>query len=335
MRRRHLRYLFGIGCGMAFWGSLLQDKTTRSPIILGQGDHSFLWVHDWAQLPEGMSFGNTHGCVIVDSRDRVYVNTDTKNAVMVFEADGTYVGSWGEELAGGLHGMSIVREGEEEVLYLTHIGLSQVFKATLEGEILWSLGYPAESKKYASANEYRPTSIAVAGDGGFFVADGYGKSWIHRYDKDRNYLGSFGGRGKEPGQLRTPHGLWLETEVGEPHLVVSDRGNQRLQRFDLEGNLIEVVEGHLRRPCHTHGYRDELVVADLDGRVTLLDRKGRLLTHLGENPDPDLRGRNAVAQGYWRPGEFLAPHCANWDSKGNLYVMDWVSAGRVNKLTRR
>jgi hypothetical protein len=304
-------------------------------VILGAGEHTFAWVHDWAKLPEGLSFGNTHGCVIVDSKDRVYINTDTKNAVMVFEADGTYIGSWGEELAGGLHGMSLVKEGEQEFLYLTHIGLHQVFKATLEGEILWTLGYPEESKHYAGAGEYRPTSVAVAADGRIFVADGYGKSWIHRYDKDRNYLGSFGGRGQEPGQLRTPHGVWLETEVGEPHLLVSDRGNQRLQRFDLEGNLIEVIAGDLRRPCHTHGYRNELVVADLDGRVTLLDRKGKLLTHLGENPDPKLRGRNGIPKTSWRAGEFLAPHCANWDSKGNLYVMDWVSAGRVNKLTRR
>ncbi len=302
---------------------------------LGTGDYTFAWVPGWAKLPESMGFGNTHGCIIVDSQDRIYVNTDTENAVMMFEADGTYLGSWGKELKGGLHGMAIVKEGDTEYLYLTHIGQSKVFKATLEGEILWSMGYPEESKLYEASNQFRPTSIAVGPNGDLYVADGYGRSYVHRYDKDRNYISSFGGGGtKEPGKMRTPHGIWLETTQGEPHLVVSDRGNQRLQRFDLEGKFIEVIEGHLRRPCHTHGYKDALVVADLDGRVTLLDRKGELLAHLGENPDPKLRGRNPVPPSAWRPGEFLAPHCANWDSEGNLYVMDWNATGRVNKLAR-
>lgn len=334
MRRTTPRPLLAILLAGALVAAASQEQSPDR-VVLGEGDHAFAWVHGWAKLPEGMGFGNTHGCVIVDSHDRVYVNTDTENAVMVFEADGTYVSSWGKELAGGLHGMCLVKEGGQEFLYLTHIGQSKVFKATLEGEVLWSMGYPEESGKYDAASQFRPTSIAVGPNGDLYVADGYGKSWVHRYDKDRNYLSSFGGGGtREPGKMRTPHGIWLETTLGEPHLVVSDRGNQRLQRFDLEGNFLEVVEGDLRRPCHTHGFKGELVVADLDGRVTLLDRAGKLLTHLGENPDPELRGRNGIPPAKWRPGEFLAPHCANWDSKGNLYVMDWVSTGRVNKLER-
>jgi hypothetical protein len=36
----------------------------------------------------------------------------------------------------------------------------------------------------------------------------------------------------------------------------------------------------------------------------------------------------------WVDGLFLAPHSAAWDEQGNLYVMDWNAAGRVNKLRR-
>ena len=309
-------------------------EPSQEPPTLGRGDYTFRWVEGWAKLPEGQGFGNTHGCVVVDSKDRIYVNTDTENAVMVFEASGEYLGSWGTELKGGLHGMAIVEEDGEEFLYLTHIGQSKVFKATLDGEILWSMGYPRESGLYDAANQYRPTSIAVAPNGELYVADGYGKSYVHRYDRNREYVGSFGGKGAEPGRMRTPHGIWLEETGGKPHLIVSDRGNQRLQRIDLEGEFMEEIKGDLRRPCHSHGFQDALVIADLDGRVTLLDRKGGLIAHLGENPDPKLRGRNPVPPARWRAGEFLAPHCANWDSKGNLYVMDWNATGRVNKLAR-
>ena len=36
----------------------------------------------------------------------------------------------------------------------------------------------------------------------------------------------------------------------------------------------------------------------------------------------------------WAAGQFIAPHSCAFDAAGNLYVMDWVSAGRVTKLRR-
>jgi len=310
---------------------LAQDE---APVRLGDGEHTYEWVHGWAKLPGGMQLGNTHGCIVVDSEDRIYLNTDTENAVVVFDAEGNFLSAWGKELAGGLHGMAIVEEEGQEFLYLAHIGRHEVLKATLEGEILWSIGYPEESGIYADAGAYRPTSIVVAEDGGFYVADGYGASWIHRYDADGKYLASFGGPGTEKGQLRTPHGLWLDERKDEAVLLVADRENNRLQSFDLEGEALEVFTGMLRRPCHMHPFQENLIVADLAGRVTILDGENELVVHLGDNPDPALRAQNGVPPEKWKDGEFISPHCANWDSQGNLYVTDWVSAGRITKLVR-
>lgn len=306
----------------------------EGPLRLGAGEHTYEWVRGWAKLPDGMSLGNTHGCVIVDSKDRVYVNTDTEHAVVVFDADGHYLSSWGKELAGGLHGMALVEEDGQEFLYLAHIGRHEVYKATLDGEILWTLGYPEESGLYENADGYRPTSIVVTDDGGFYVADGYGTSWIHRYDADGNYLASFGGPGSEQGQLQTPHGLLLDRRGDETLLLVADRENHRLQSFDLEGEARAIVRGMLRRPCHMHRRGEDLIVADLAGRVTILDGKNELVEHLGDQPDESLRAQNGVPPEKWKDGQFISPHCANWDSQGNLYVVDWVSTGRVTKLAR-
>jgi hypothetical protein len=108
--------------------------------------------------------------------------------------------------------------------------------------------------------------------------------------------------------------------------------------FDLEGKALrevkDVERDLLRRPCHVHPSKDLFAVADLAGRVTLLDRSLALVAHLGDNSDPAKRARNDVPPADWRDGEFVSPHCANWDSRGNLYVTDWVSAGRITKLAR-
>jgi len=318
------------------------------PIRFRVGDQTYEWVSGWGRLADGKTLGNTHGCIVVDRQDRVYLNTDTEDAVVVFDADGKVVETWGKDLAGGLHGMALFDEGGEQRLLLTHLGRraaegeeppgGQVLCTTLHGEILWSVGYPAEAGIYKKPGQYRPTSVAPLADGGFLVADGYGASFIHRYDAQHRYVSSFGGPGSELGQLKTPHGIWIETRGETPVLLVADRENNRLQVFDLEGHALrevkDVEHDLLRRPCHMHPFGDTLVVADLAGRITFLDRDLGLIAHAGDNPDPRLRARNDVPPEYWHDGEFLAPHCANWDSAGNVYVTDWVSTGRISKLRR-
>jgi hypothetical protein len=77
-----------------------------------------------------------------------------------------------------------------------------------------------------------------------------------------------------------------------------------------------------------------LVVPDLAGRVTILDRENKLVCHLGDQPDESLRAQNGVPREKWKDGVFISPHSAHWDKQGNLYVMDWNYLGRVNKLQR-
>ncbi|MCP3914341.1 MAG: hypothetical protein GY711_02160 [bacterium] len=308
--------------------------TAREDVVLGEGNARFRWIPDWVQLPDGMKMGNTHGCVAVDSKGRVYFNTDTENAVIVLNPDGSYHGSWGKELRGGLHGMVLVQEGDEEFLYLTHTGQHAFVKSTLAGEEIWRVGHPEASGKYENANQFRPTGIAVAPDGRIYVADGYGLSWIHVYDKNHEYVKSFGGPGTEAGKLRTPHGLLMDTRGEEPVLVVADRENNRLQTFSLDGEHLSIVQEGLRRPCNIAEHDGQLVVPDLAGRITILGKDNKLVAHLGDNPDPKKRAQNKIPLEQWANGEFLSPHGAAWDARGNLIVLDWNFLGRVTKLER-
>jgi glucose/arabinose dehydrogenase len=230
--------------------------------------------------------------------------------------------------------MALAEEAGRQVLYAAHTGRGEVLALTLDGEVLWRVGWPETSGLYAGAGEYRPTSVAVAPDGGFFVADGYGKSWIHRYDAGRSWVRAFGGPGSEPGKLATPHGIWVDTRGERPLLLVADRENRRIQRFDLEGEFVDVLATDLERPCHMHPWGDDLAVPELAGGVAILDAQGSLVTRLGANPDPALRAQNGVGRERWAAGELLSPHCATFDASGNLYVLDWNAHGRVSKLVR-
>jgi hypothetical protein len=329
-------------CGMATIHLLLAlplalclpSRGSDEAPTLEAGPLKFQWVKDHFERPGGTELGNTHGVIVSDSQGHLYVNTDTEKAIMVYDREGRFVRAFGADLAGGVHGMVVNREADGEYLYLVHHALSEWRKLTLDGRTVLKRGAPLESGKYDSAAQFHPTSIAVASDGTIFVADGYGLSWVHRYDAQGNWLSTFGGPGAEKGQLNCPHGLLVDKRRTPETLLVADRGNHRLQVFDLEGRPLSIIEGMFRLPCSMQERDGYLAVPDLAGRVTILDKDNQLVGHLGDNPDESLRAQNGVPRERWRDGVFIAPHSAHFDAEGNLMVMDWNHLGRINKLAR-
>ncbi len=303
-------------------------------VIAGSGAHTYESVPGWCRLPDESPLGNTHGAIVIDRAGLVYFNTDTERAIMVYTPEGRFVRAIAADYP-GIHGMVLRVEDGVEYIYAAHLHGKQVVKLRLDGETVWTLGVPMASGKYDDdPAAYNPTAVAVAPDGDIYVADGYGRNWVHQFTKDRVYVRSFGGPGSEPGQFRTCHGLAIDPRGEKPVLLVCDRENRRLQRFDLDGTFIDVVARGLGRPCGVSFHDGTVAVAELEGRVILLDEAFRLLAHLGDNRDPSQWANNGVPPADWVEGIFTAPHGCCFDAAGNLYVMDWNAAGRVSKLRR-
>jgi hypothetical protein len=117
-------------------------------------------------------------------------------------------------------------------------------------------------------------------------------------------------------------------------LVVADRRNNRLQRFTMNGETIDFVSG-FRLPCHFDEQGGNVVVPDLHGRVTLIDKGNQVIEHLGDsNPTNWLSPlRNGPREGFVA-GQFVQPHGACFDHEGNIFVVEWVEIGRVTKLRK-
>jgi hypothetical protein len=309
-------------------------ESRQDKVILGDGKHKYEWVKNWLKLPAGVTLSSTHGCVAVDSKDRIYFNTDNENSVIIVEADGTFVKSWGKDFKGGSHGMTIAKDGDKEVLWLSHTGRSEVVKCTLDGEVLMTIPFPEKSGVYKAKNEYRPTSVAIAPNGDVYVGDGYGKHHVHQWNAKGEYIRSWNAADGAAGKFNTPHGVAIDTRGPEPKVIVADRGNGRLQIFTLDGKYVDVVKEGLRMPCKVYLRGDDILIPDLKGRITILGKDNKLIAHLGDNADEKLRGNFGAAPEVWKDGEFTAPHGAAWDSKGNAYVEDWNKTGRVSKLLR-
>jgi hypothetical protein len=305
--------------------------------VVGDGEHTYECIHDWGEVPASIKYGNTHG-VCQDKEGRIYIKHTVgagsvkDDAIVVFDEKGKFIRSWGAEYKGGAHGLHINREGNEEFLYLADPSRHLVAKTTLEGKEIFRLGLPEESGLYENEGEYHPTNVATAPNGDFYVSDGYGKSWIHQYTSDAKYIRSFGGPGKERGQTLCSHGLIVDARGAAPTLIVADRSNRRLQIFSLEGKHLAFVKDEMRAPCHFHQRGKELLVPDLESRVTLLDANNKLIVHLGDGGH--YNGIRDKAREAFTPGKFVAPHSAYYDHDGNIFVVEWVEVGRVTKLRK-
>ncbi|MES2571591.1 MAG: 6-bladed beta-propeller, partial [Verrucomicrobiota bacterium] len=77
-----------------------------------------------------------------------------------------------------------------------------------------------------------------------------------------------------------------------------------------------------------------VAIAELEGRVAIIDQSNALVATLGDNPDKEQWAKFDVAPQWWRTGIFTAPHGISYDAEGNLYVQDWNKTGRVSKLVK-
>ncbi len=316
------------------------NKSGSQKPILGEGDHKYEVTHDWGELPADISYGNTHG-VCEDSHGHIYIHhtvfatSEKSDSMVVFDHKGKFVKSWGKDFKGGAHGLLIRKEGKQEFLYLCDTKRGLMVKTTLDGEEVFTLGYPKEAEPYAKEPiKYSPTNLAIAPNGDIYIGDGYGSSYINQYDSSGKYIRTFGGKGKEAGQLDCPHGIILDARGSEPNLTVADRSNKRLQRFTLEGKHIDFVED-FPAPCHFNIYKNgDVVVPDLFARVTLLDRNNKVIEQLGDDSQSKYMETRKMTRDDFTPGKFVCPHGACFDHAGNIFVVEWVEVGRVSKLTK-
>lgn len=318
------------------------DKAGTKLPIVGEGEYRYECLHDWGQLPSHLRWETTHG-VCVDEAGFIYIKHQghagkpVQDTIVVFDPAGKFVRSFGKEYYPGGHGIDVRKEGGEEFLYLSDVHNRQVVKTNLKGEVVWKLSYPKEANVYEKLEQYRPTNVAFAPDGGFYVGDGYGSHYIHQYDKDARWVRTWGGVGDAPGKMRTPHGLWLDNRPGrQPSLVVADRANARLQYFTLDGKHLSFINDVLF-PAHFDIRGDVLLVPDLHARVSLFDRTNKPIVHLGDDATRIRADKKFAIRGNpkeWLPGKFVHPHDACFDRDGNIYVVEWVQTGRVTLLRR-
>ena len=285
-------------------------------MVFGQGTHQYTVAENWWTLPEGWEFGWIPA-VAVDSQDRVYVYSRSEHPMVVFDRDGNFIDSWGDDILKDAHGIFI---DADDNIYCTERETHVMRKFTTDGELLMTLGTPdvpgGEGEPFNL-----PTDLALGPDGEMYISDGYGNARIHKYSPDGELIKSWGQPGTGPGEFDLPHCVRVDPRN---RLMVADRENNRIQFFTLDGEYIEAW-GDLLQPDTIYIDDDDLVyIAELGQRISIMTLDGEVVSQWGSE-----RGSTV-------PGEFLAcPHGIWLDSHGDIYVGEVQADARLQKFIRQ
>ena len=298
---------------------------------------TYRWIENWITIPDsplGRTNGRTHGVAALKSGE-IVVFHQADPAVFFYSPDGKLLRSWGS--FPGAHGLTLVEENGVEYLWLTDESTKDVVKMSLDGTVVCRLPQPPHSA-YAEGF-YIPTWVAVAedrfgGNGEIWVADGYGCSLVHRFDREGILVGTLDGT-EGGGRFNCPHGLALDTRRAVPEFYIADRRNRRFQVYGMDGiHRRTFGADFLNSPDVCARMGEYLIVPELVAGITILDAADHPAATLGfQSGASDLAGWPNERQ-WVREGLFNSPHSATADAAGNIYVVEWITGGRVTKLER-
>ena len=316
-------------------------------------------------LPEGMNFGEVSG-IAVNSKKHIFVlsrgNTNgpaygaAAAQLLEFDAEGKFV----REIGKNLYAWSFahaVRVDRFDNIWVADKGSDEVVKFDPQGRVSMVLGRKPEASDEGAHPLEHPqpplppidgmfrqvTDMAFDSNDNIYITDGYINSRVARYDKDGNWLGSWGEPGSGPLQFNTLHSIAIDAKN---HIYIADRGNARLQVLDTSGKLLNTIKIDVLVPpnspvaignrpteaspgnmhpgspwaiCITPGPVQYLYVSDAyPGRIYKLSLDGKVLGWLG--------GAGKTLKKFGWIHELACP------SENELYVAE-VLNWRAQKLT--
>ncbi len=307
-------------------------------------------IRNWAVLPDHRTWGSTAGIEIgphseIWAIDRCGVNScetsDLPPIHMLDLATGQPIKSIGAGLFVFPHGLHVDRDGN---VWVADAAASkdktkgdQVIKLSPDGKVLMRLG-TAGVAGGGPDHFNEPSDVVTAPNGDIFVADGHSGqnpnvppdyvTRIVKFSKDGKFIKEWGKLGTGPGEFRNAHALAIDSRG---RLFVCDRGNARLQIFDLNGKFL-AEWAQFGRPSGLYiDKNDKLYVIDADSTaanhpgwkkgIRIGSAKDGKVTafvpgHQTDNPD-GAAGEGIVA-----------------DSAGNLYAAENTLRG-ITKYAKR
>lgn len=282
--------------------------------------------------------GDSHGDVAIAPNGNIYVSVQggERSGLQVYDKRGQYLRNL-PDAPTDFHGFIITKAGGKDAYILgARLQGQEIVKLDLAGKVLMRIPSTSIPDRYKGNNvngdlSVRLTGVAAAPNGDIYAVDGYGRDFIHHFARDGQYLGTFGGV-EAPWNFKLCHKIGIDPRFRPVRLVCVDRRHGRLVAMNLDGQVIGTVAEGLDEPAAIAFFKNDLAVAELGGRVTILDRGGQVIARVGANETAEQTKNNNVPPSAWQDHLFYAPHGIAYDDKGNLLVAEFSKWGRVSRV---
>ena len=289
-------------------------------------------VNNWPELSKDYKLGQPTG-IGIDKEDHIFVfhragrkwtkpfpdSVISQNTVLELDNEsGKIINSWGENYFIMPHGLTVDKQNN---IWLTDVGLHQIFKFSHDGKLLIKLGV-AKVPGNDSLHFNLPTDIAVADDGSFYVSDGYGNSRVVKFSSTGKYIKAWGTYGNKPGEFMIPHGIAIDQNNT---IYVADRQNNRIQLFDTAGNFLKELKNDVQveqLPSIAIDKANHLFAIDYDP-TKKMDSTAKGSTIFEFDPSQNAKNHFGATGSVNRTTSWF--HDIAIDSKGNIYVGDITS----------
>ena len=170
----------------------------------------------------------------IDDNDRLFVSDADLHHVSVFDPNGKFENTFGDDVLGRPSGMAI--DTENRFLYVVDIGKQQIAVFDADNfKLLRYVGGPPKKVNDDSPGTFtKPSNVAVDGDGNVYVADTFNNR-VQIFDADGNFISMFGKNGDALGTFARPKGIAVDKDG---HIWVADAMQNRVQIFDKEGHVL-------------------------------------------------------------------------------------------------
>ena len=234
---------------------------------------------DFLKVPAEAPISTPTG-VALNSKGHLFIANSGPMKLIEFDENGVFVRELIPGILVGPHG---TRVDAEDNIWVTDLELHVVLKINPAGQITLVLGQKNNSGLFDEERQmslfFKPADVAFGQNGEIYVADGYGNSRIVKFDKEGNFVKTWGEKGTAKGQFDNPHNIIVDREQ---RVYVADRNNKRIQVFDESGNFLEEWP-HLGKPWGLDLTEDQTIYMT-DGtneKVYLLDLNGKVLREYG------------------------------------------------------
>ena len=244
--------------------------------------------YQWGKPAGGGAWGSSAGIergphAEIWAIDRCGVNTCDGSDIAPINMLDTATGKPIRIIGAGLfvfpHGLYVDRAGN---VWVTDAAVSkdgtkgvQVIELSPDGHVLMRLGI-AGIRGDDAQHFHSPTDVVIASNGDIFVADGHAPippiipassvARIMKFSKDGKFIKQWGQPGSGPSEFNNPHALAIDSRG---RLFVADRGNSRIQIFDLYGKFLAEWT-QLGRPAGFYiDSKDTLYAIDADSNETV------------------------------------------------------------------